>query len=136
MSLGGDKYIWADKKRILGIPMTFTYYALSDDRIFVETGLFNIQDDEALLYRIRDISMSRTLFQRMLGLGTIKIASSDLSLPVIVLKNIRYPEEVKEIIHENVERAKIERRIHIGEFSTYGMDGEMQDFEEIRHTQI
>lgn len=136
MSLGGDKYIWADKKRFLGIPMTFTYYALSDDRIFVETGLFNIQDDEALLYRIRDISMSRTLFQRMLGLGTIKIASSDLSLPVIVLKNIRYPEEVKEIIHENVERAKIERRIHIGEFSTYGMDGEMQDFEEIRHTQI
>ena len=136
MSLGGDKYIWADKKRILGIPMTFTYYALSDDRIFVETGLFNIQDDEALLYRVRDISMSRTLFQRMLGLGTIKIASSDLSLPVIVLKNIRYPEEVKEIIHENVERAKIERRIHIGEFSTYGMDGEMQDFEEIRHTQI
>ncbi len=136
MSLGGEKYIWADKKRILGIPMTFTYYALSDDRIFVETGLFNIQDDEALLYRIRDISMSRTLFQRMLGLGTIKIASSDLSLPVIVLKNIRYPEEVKEIIHENVERAKIERRIHIGEFSTYGMDGEMQDFEEIRHTQI
>lgn len=136
MSLGGDKYIWADKKRILGIPMTFTYYALSDDRIFVETGLFNIQDDEALLYRIRDISMSRTLFQRMLGLGTIKIASSDLSLPVIVLKNIRYPEEVKEIIHENVERAKIERRIHIGEFSTYGMDGEMQDFEEIRHNSV
>lgn len=136
MSLGGDKYIWADKKRILGIPMTFTYYALSDDRIFVETGLFNIQDDEALLYRIRDISMSRTLFQRMLGLGTIKIASSDLSLPVIVLKNIRYPEEVKEIIHENVERAKIERRIHIGEFATYGMDGEMQDFEEIRHNPV
>lgn len=136
MSLGGDKYIWADKKRILGIPMSFTYYALSDDRIFVETGLFNIQDDEALLYRIRDISMSRTLFQRMLGLGTIKIASSDLSLPVIVLKNIRYPEEVKEIIHENVERAKIERRIHIGEFSTYGMDGEMQDFEEIRHNSV
>lgn len=136
MSLDGEKYIWADKKRILGIPMTFTYYALSDDRIFVETGLFNIQDDEALLYRVRDISMSRNFFQRMLGLGTIKIASSDLSLPVIVLKNIRYPEEVKEIIHENVERAKIERRIHIGEFSTYGMDGEMQDFEEIRHNAL
>ena len=136
MSLDGEKYIWADKKRILGIPMTFTYYALSDDRIFVETGLFNIQDDEALLYRVRDISMSRNFFQRMLGLGTIKIASSDLSLPVIVFKNIRYPEEVKEIIHENVERAKIERRIHIGEFSTYGMDGEMQDFEEIRHNAL
>ncbi|MCQ2471696.1 MAG: PH domain-containing protein [Clostridia bacterium] len=135
MSFDVNKFIWADRKRILGLPITFTRYALSDDRIFVETGLFNIKDDEALLYRIRDISMSRTLFQRMLGLGTITLASTDLSLPVIVFKNIRYPEEVKEIVHEGVEKAKIERRVHIGEFSTFGMDHEMEEFDEARYNQ-
>ena len=127
MSLGGDKYIWADKKRILGIPMTFTYYALSDDRIFVETGLFNIQDDEALLYRIRDISMTRSFWQRIFGVGTVKIASTDKTSPDIILKNIKNPEDVKEMIHNRVEKVKIERRVHIGEFSTIDIDDDAFD---------
>lgn len=122
MALKGDKYIWNDKKRILGIPMTFTRYALSEDRLFLETGALNIKDEETLLYRVRDISMSRSLWQRLFGVGTIKIASSDKSTPEITLKNIKHPDEVKELIHENVEKVKINRRVRIGEFSTIDID--------------
>lgn len=122
MALKGDKYIWNDKKRILGIPMTFTRYALSDDRIFLETGALNIKDEETLLYRVRDISMSRSLWQRIFKVGTVKIASSDKSTPEIILKNIKHPDEVKELIHENVEKIKINRRVRIGEFSTIDID--------------
>lgn len=122
MALKGEKYLWNDRKRILGIPMTFTRYALSDDRLFLETGALNIKDEETLLYRIRDISMSRSLWQRLFGVGTIRIASSDKSTPEIVLKNVRKPDEVKELIHENVEKVKINRRVRIGEFSTIDID--------------
>ena len=53
---GRIKMIWQDRKRILGLPLTFTQYALSEDRVFVQTGLLNTRFEEALLYRIQDIS--------------------------------------------------------------------------------
>lgn len=127
MALKGEKYLWNDKKRIMGIPMSFTRYALSDDRLFLETGAFNIKDEETLLYRIRDISMSRSFWQRLFGVGTVKISSTDKTSPDIILKNIKNPENVKEMIHNRVEKVKIERRVHIGEFSTIDIDDDNFD---------
>ena len=48
-------YLWKDRKRYLGLPLSFTRYMLSEDRLFVSVGFLNIKDDEILLYRIRDI---------------------------------------------------------------------------------
>ena len=56
-------YIWADRKRILGMPLTFTRYRMSEDRLFLSTGFFTTKDDEILLYRVRDISLTITLYQ-------------------------------------------------------------------------
>ena len=130
MALKGSKYIWSDKKRILGIPMTFTRYALSEDRLFLQTGALNIKDDETLLYRIRDISMTRSLWQRIFGVGTVKIASTDKSSPEIILKNIKHPDDVKEMIHECVEQVKIKRRVRIGEISAIGFDNDDDDIDD------
>ena len=48
--------LWKDRKRILGMPISFTRYSFSDDRVFVQTGLFSSHFEEILLYRIRDIA--------------------------------------------------------------------------------
>ena len=58
-------YLWKDRKRILGLPITFTRYRLSEDRIFRETGLLNLKEEEVLLYRVRDLELKRSLFQRI-----------------------------------------------------------------------
>ena len=35
--------VWKDRKRnFLGLPWTFTKYSLSEDRFFIEKGLFKI----------------------------------------------------------------------------------------------
>ncbi|MBE6543934.1 MAG: PH domain-containing protein [Ruminococcaceae bacterium] len=107
--------IWRDKKRILGMPISFTRYALSYDRLYVTVGAINIKDDEVLLYRVRDISVRRSLWQRMANLGTVTVNTSDKSTPIVVLKNIKDPLIVKELIHENAEEMKIKRRIRLGE---------------------
>ncbi len=107
--------IWRDKKRILGMPISFTRYALSYDRLYVTVGAINIRDDEVLLYRVRDISVRRSLWQRMANLGTVTVNTSDKSTPIVVLKNIKDPLIVKELIHENAEEMKIKRRIRLGE---------------------
>lgn len=115
MGFQGDMYIWKDRKRFLGMPLSFTRYALSDDRLFLSVGFFSVNDEEILLYRIRDISSKRTLWQRIFGVGTVTVASSDKSTPQIVLKNIKFPQDFKELLHKNVEESKMKRRMRYGE---------------------
>jgi len=121
------EFIWKDRKRYLGMPISFTKYSLSEDRIFLETGLFTTNLDEILLYRIRDISLRITLWQRIFGVGTVKLVSSDKSTPELELKNIRHPRDVKELIHKQVEEMKLARRMRIGEMIDDGDDDELDD---------
>ena len=116
--------LWKDRKRHLGLPLSFTRYSLSDDRLFVSEGFLNIKDDEVLLYRVRDIDTRRSLWQRMFGVGTVTVMSSDKTMPTLVLKNIKDPLFVKELIHKQVEEMKIQRRVRFGEIATTDMDGD------------
>ena len=120
----GVDMIWKDRKRYLGMPLSFTRYALSEDRLFLSVGFFNIKDDEVLLYRIRDITTSRSLWQRMFGVGTVTVMSSDKTMPTLQLKNIKDPVAVKELLHRQVEEMKIRRRVRVGEIMTVGQDHE------------
>lgn len=100
-------YIWQDRKRYFGRPISFTKYALSEDRFFVERGLLNIKQDEILLYRVVDLELTISLFQRMFGVGTIALRSSDRSTPHLLVINVKKPREVKEMIHKAVEASKL-----------------------------
>ena len=122
------EYIWKDRKRYFGMPISFTRYALSDDRLFISVGLLNIKDDEVLLYRVRDIDTSRSLWQRIFGVGTITVMSSDKSMPNLVLKNVKDPVFVKELLHRQVEEMKIRRRVRFGEIMGEGLGDD--DFSE------
>ena len=109
MEKGKIAYLWKDRKRFLGLPLSFTRYMLSEDRLFLSKGFLNVRDDEILLYRVRDIATSRSLLQRMLGVGTVTVLSSDKTCPTLVMKNIRNPIAVKEMLHKRVEEMKLRR---------------------------
>ena len=64
MTKNNNTIIWKDRKRYLGLPLSFTRYSLSEDRLFLSIGFLNIKDEEVLLYRVRDINTSRTLWHR------------------------------------------------------------------------
>ena len=122
MSFKGQNLIWNDRKRYLGMPLSFTRYGLSEDRLFLSTGFLSIKDEELLLYRIRDISVKRTLGQRLFGVGTVVINSSDKSSPVLELKNDKNPLSVKEMLHHQVEEMKDRRRVRYSEIASYNDD--------------
>ena len=109
------EYLWKDRKRFLGMPLSFTRYRLSEDRLFCETGFLNVKSDEVLLYRVRDLRLTMNLGQRIFGVGTVCVVSSDKSMPHLDLKNVKNPREVKELIHRNVEQAKDKRRMRTTE---------------------
>ena len=127
-------YIWKDRKRVFGLPWTFTRYRLSEDRLFCEKGFLNIKQDEVLLYRVRDLQLNLKLTQRIFGVGTICVVSSDKSVPHLDLVNVKHPREVKELIHKNVEEAKDKRRMRTmevmggsGELDVHDPDGDLDD---------
>ena len=109
-------YLWKDRKRYFGLPISFTKYSLSEDRLFISQGLLNIKDDEVLLYRVRDIDVSRTLWQRLFGVGTVILISKDDSQPILKIHNVRFPLYVKERIHMRVQEVRDELGIKPTEF--------------------
>ena len=107
--------LWKDRRRRLGLPLSFTKYSLSEDRIFCEKGLLNLHEEEILLYRVRDLELKRSLGQRIFGVGSVMVHSSDKTMPILELKNIKSPKEVKEMLYRQVEASKDARRMRTTE---------------------
>ena len=124
------EYLWSDRRRRLGMPLSFTRYQLSEDRLFLSQGFLNIRDDDILLYRVRDIDTRRNLWQRLFGVGTVTVLSSDKTMPTLVLKNVKDPLFVKELIHKQVEEMKLKRRVRFGEIATTGDHDDDDDLDD------
>lgn len=103
--------VWIDKKRHLGLPISFTKYTLTDERLYTESGFINLKESELLLYRVRDIGLTRTLWQRLFGVGTIHIYSSDTTDEHLDIVNVKKAKDVKDLISSKVEESKKSRRI-------------------------
>jgi uncharacterized membrane protein YdbT with pleckstrin-like domain len=127
--------IWHDRKRItfFGLPFTFTTYSFSNEVLYINKGFLNSTEDEVRLYRIMDISLKRTLFQKMFGLGTIHCCSGDKTMKDFDITNIKKPREVKALLSDLVESQRESKRVvsrenfneHSGEMhgDDYGSEG-------------
>ena len=120
--------LWKDRKRgFLGLPLSFTKYSLTKERLFVETGFINSVENEVRLYRILDVQMTRTLGQKMFGLGSINVLSSDASSKDFTIKNIKKPKYVKELLSELVEKQRDEKRVVNRELMASSIDDDELD---------
>ena len=114
--------LWHDRKRHFGLPWSFTSYSLNADKLLINTGLFNLKEDEILLYRIRDISVSQSLWERIFGVGTVCLTSSDSTLPHLDLQHVKDPRKVKEVLSKCVESSRRKNGIRSTELMS-GMSG-------------
>lgn len=94
--------LWSGKKCILGMPISFTRYVITDTTLYTKIGLFNIKEDEIELYRIFDKKLSFTFGQRICRCGTIAISAKDTDTPEKKLISIKKPREVKKILDDAV----------------------------------
>lgn len=125
-------YIWKDRKRTLfGLPLSFTKYRLSEERLFIEKGFFSKTEDEVRLYRIMDVSLKRSFGQRIFGVGTIHCCSADKTLGDFDILSIKKPHEVKEILSELVEKQRDSKRVvnreYMGDAHDDDYDVDMSD---------
>lgn len=73
-------------------------YTITNDRLEFERGIFARETDNLDLFRIKDLKLNRTLLDRMLGVGTVHLVSSDTSHPAIELYKIRDSKRVYDIL--------------------------------------
>lgn len=120
--------LWEDKKRILGLPISFTRYQVTEDQLVIKTGLLNLRTETIKFFRVKDMSLIQPLSQRIFGVGTIHICSSDSRQPEFHIQCVKNPEKVHELLDKAVEQARRKYRIHTTEFMD-SMDAD-EGFEE------
>ena len=100
---------WKDRKRILGMPLSFTKYRLENNRLFVSRGLFTTVEDELVMYRILDVRLRRTFWDKVFGVGTVTIYTGDETNKELKLEKIKNSKKVRDMMSEiaESERAKI-----------------------------
>ena len=123
------KTLWRERKRIwCGLPWTFTVYSFDEERFYLESGFLNQRHDEVRLYRILDVSVTRSLLQRIFGMGTIHVDSSDQTLGDFEIKNIKNVMAINEQLSNLVEMQRDKKRVHTREmFATGTIDEEEED---------
>ena len=121
---------WQERKRLwCGLPWTFTKYSLDNKKLTIDTGFLNKKQDEVRLYRILDVSLTRTLMQRIFGLGTIHCTSTDRSLKNFDIKNIKKSQEIKNTLSDLIEEERKANKVSSREFMTTDEFDEDEDDE-------
>lgn len=75
-----------------------TQYTITNQRVLIEQGIFSKTVDEIDLRYVDDSSFAQSLLDRILGIGSVTLMSSDASTPRYVLRSIRDPRGVREMI--------------------------------------
>ena len=91
---------------IIYLRTRFTVYEVTDQRIKLKTGILNQEIEECELYRVRDYKIVKPFFQRIFGLGKIELVTSDRSNSSINLNGIKNPENLYDLIRDNVEKIR------------------------------
>ena len=123
---GKDELIWKDRKRYLGLPLSFTRYSIRGIRFYLSKGLFNTEENEILLYRIMDVKYNRTLADRIFGVGTITLYSADTTDNELKIIRVKKSQKVRDLISKMVEEERVRVRARGKELFGVGdqdMDG-------------
>lgn len=107
-----SEIIMTERKRwvFFGIPWTFTVYNISEDLLTIDTGFFKTEENDCYMYKITDAKLTRSLFERIFGLGTVVCYTGDTTDKVISLLHIKNSMEVKDYIIKASEAARMRRR--------------------------
>ncbi len=70
-------------------------YTLTNKKVIHREGFLRRTEDEVILKDVTDISIIQTLFERMLGAGSIQIDSTDVSHPKLLIEGVADVKEVK-----------------------------------------
>lgn len=104
--------VFEEKKRsrFFGLALSFTTYLVGEEKITIRSGFLNVVEDDALMYKIQDVRLTRSFWERLFGLGTIICYTGDTTHPELKLTRVRKSSKMKDFILEASEEARRKRR--------------------------
>lgn len=98
------------KKNIIGnidLSLPQYNYTLTNERLLInKKGYVSAKKEEIELYKIKDVSVKQGIKDKLLGIGNIELISVDESTPLILIRQIQNPENIKETIRSTIKTAK------------------------------
>lgn len=95
-------------------------YTLTSQRFRIQQGILNRHLDDIELFRVKDITLSQPLIQRLVGLGTVRMVTSDATTPTVLLPAVAEPLQLLDTIRHQVDRVRRERGVR--ELDVHGDD--------------
>lgn len=125
-----EEYVERKRSLFFGLPLSFTVYTIKEDTINIKQGLIKTVEDDVYMYKVQDVKLTRTLFERIFGLGTLICYSGDVTEPKLELKHIKNSGMIKDFIRKKSEeeRRKV-RTLHTLDLDVNG-DIDSLDIEE------
>ena len=107
-----DEVIFTERKRWLffGLPFTFTKYTITPSLVTIDQGLFNTVEDDCYMYKVQDVKLNTSLFEKIFKLGTIICFTGDVTNPELRLVHIKHAKEIKSYLLKQSELARLKRR--------------------------
>lgn len=101
-----------ERKRLLffGLPWTFTKYTVREEMITVNTGLLSTKENDCYMYKVQDVELSATLWERIFKMGTVICYTGDTTNPKLYIEHVRNAKSIKDFILEASEEARRKRR--------------------------
>ena len=89
-----------EKKRwvFLGLPLSFTTYTITEEIVTIEQGFLNRKEDDCYMYKIQDVTLTTSLFERIMGLGTVICNTGDVTHPRLELTHIKNARAIKDFM--------------------------------------
>lgn len=104
--------MYTEKKRtaLFGLPISFTTYVITEDKITIRTGFLSTVEDDAYMYKVQDVRLKCSFLERLFHTGTVICFTGDTTHPELKLEHIRKAQEIKDYLMEQSEKARVKRR--------------------------
>lgn len=104
------EYIERKRWVFFALPFTFTKYIVKKDMITIKSGFLNHEENDCYMYKIQDVRLVRSIFERMFGIGTVNCYTGDTTDSVLTLRHIKHSQIIKNYILEQSEKDRLRRR--------------------------